>query len=89
MNEPFTLKPGSEAPLGASLDSKGCNFAVWAPEATAVILCLYDGAEQELARFSLKERKGQYWFGYVAGVKAGLTAEQLGGHHNPQRNNFV
>ncbi|WP_409420355.1 glycogen debranching protein GlgX [Pseudaeromonas sp. ZJS20] len=71
MNEPFTLKPGSEAPLGASLDSKGCNFAVWAPEATAVILCLYDGAEQELARFSLKERKGQYWFGYVAGVKAG------------------
>lgn len=71
MSELFTLKPGSEAPLGASLDPKGCNFAVWAPEATAVILCLYDEAEREVARFSLRERKGQYWFGYVEGVKAG------------------
>ena len=57
MGDSFMLKPGREAPLGASLDSKGCNFSLWAPDATSVTLCLFDRDEKETARISLRERK--------------------------------
>ncbi len=67
----FTLKPGREAPLGASLDGQGCNFVVWSPDATKVTLCLFDEQEREIERLVLRERKSHYWFGYVDGVKAG------------------
>ena len=33
--------PGRWAPLGASPTGDGTNFALWAPRATAVDLCLY------------------------------------------------
>ncbi|MGL4207571.1 MAG: glycogen debranching protein GlgX [Aeromonadaceae bacterium] len=84
MNERFTLKNGKEAPIGASLDANGCNFSVWAPDATGVALCFFDEHEHEIARVPLRERKGQYWFGYVEGVKVG----QLYGYRVKGPNNL-
>ena len=46
-NEHFMLMSGKEAPLGAFVRDKGCNFSVWAPEATRVTLILYTDDEQE------------------------------------------
>ncbi len=86
MGDSFMLKPGREAPLGASLDSKGCNFSLWAPEATSVTLCLFDRDEKETSRISLRERKGHYWFGYVEGVSAGqLYGWRVAGAHHPEQ----
>jgi isoamylase len=86
MGDSFTLKPGREAPLGAFLDSKGCNFSLWAPDASGVTLCLFDGSEQETARIQLLERKGHYWFGYVEGVFAGqLYGWRVAGAHHPDQ----
>ena len=32
---------GMSSPLGTSLDTTGCNFAIYCPDAQAVTLCLY------------------------------------------------
>lgn len=86
MGDSFMLKPGREAPLGASLDSRGCNFSLWAPDASTVTLCLFDGDEKELARILLRERKGHYWFGYVEGISAGqLYGWRVTGAHQPDQ----
>ncbi len=83
-SELFTLLPSIKgAPLGASLDSEGCNFVVCSPEATEVYLCLFDHSEREIKRIKLEERIGQYWCGYVTGVKAG----QLYGYYVDGENN--
>jgi pullulanase/glycogen debranching enzyme len=36
------LWPGSHQPLGATWGEESTNFAVFAPEATSVELCLFD-----------------------------------------------
>ncbi len=71
MTEVYTLKSGKEAPLGASVDPEGCNFALWAPDATQVWLCLFDAQERQEQRIALNERRGQIWYGYVAGIRPG------------------
>ena len=48
-NDSFMLKSGKEAPLGASLVDGGCNFSVWAPEASSVTVVLYAQDETELS----------------------------------------
>ena len=86
MGEQFTLRNGKEAPLGASLDAAGCNFSVWAPDAEGVAICFFDENEKEIARVSLRERKGQYWFGFIEGVKVGqLYGYRVRGPHNPDQ----
>ena len=83
MGEQFTLKNGKEAPIGASLEAAGCNFSVWAPDAEGVSICFFDENEKEIARIPLRERKGQYWFGFIEGVKVGqLYGYRVRGPHN-------
>jgi glycogen operon protein len=57
--------PGHPAPLGATWDGEGTNFAVFSAGAEAVDLCLFgpDGAEE---RIPLEERTNQVWHGYVS-----------------------
>ncbi len=88
-NELFELLPAIKgAPLGATLDSEGCNFAVCSPEATEVYLCLFDHSEHEIKRIKLEERVGQYWCGYVKGVRAGqLYGYCVNGENNPVSGN--
>ena len=66
----YSLSAGKAAPLGATVDENGVNFAVFSEHATAMYLCLFDdeGIEHRLA---LPERDGDVWHGHVAGLKAG------------------
>ena len=64
------LWPGRPYPLGAHYDGMGANFAVYAGEADAVELCLFDddGAE---TRLELPEMHGHVWHGYLPFVETG------------------
>jgi isoamylase len=62
--------PGRHAPLGATVLDDSTNFAVWAPRATRVELCLFDDAGAE-TRLPLTERSLGVWHGRVAGVGHG------------------
>jgi isoamylase len=62
--------PGSPAPLGATWDGAGVNFAVFSEHATAVELCLFDAhGSQELVQLS--ESTGWVWHAYVPGLRPG------------------
>lgn len=67
----FVMESGTGTRLGAHPDKKGGHFGVWASGARMVELCLYDEAEQEVARLALPRTRGQHHYGYVPGVKAG------------------
>ncbi|MGH3508208.1 MAG: glycogen debranching protein GlgX [Nocardioidaceae bacterium] len=56
--------------LGATPDDQGTNFAVWAPDADRVDLCLFDEAGTE-TRLALPERTLGVWHGYVPGIRPG------------------
>ena len=51
-------------------DGSGTNFAVWAPEATQVYICLFDDYGQEI-RLALPDLTLGVWHGYVPGVEPG------------------
>ncbi|MFL5402173.1 MAG: glycogen debranching protein GlgX [Gemmatimonadales bacterium] len=65
--------PGQAAPLGATWDGKGTNFALFSAHATRVELCLFsqprDPAESQ--RVELRERTGDVWHAYLSGVGPG------------------
>src|SRR5215217_2038171 len=67
--EPKVL-PGVPYPLGATLDEKGTNFAIYSENATAVTLCLYDEDGNERC-FPLTEVTAHVWHGYLPGIDAG------------------
>jgi glycogen debranching enzyme GlgX len=72
---PATLWPGHHRTLGAIADDAGTNFAVWAPGATAVWLCLFDteesGEGSRETRIELREHTLGVWHGYVHDVGPG------------------
>jgi isoamylase len=66
------LSAGKPYPLGATWDGKGVNFAIFAANATAVELCLYDSnCKDEKSRIRLIEKSRQIWHVYVHGVGPG------------------
>jgi isoamylase len=68
----FVLERGAAAPLGATCDQYGVNFALFSANGEKVELCLFDAAgERELARLSLPSRTGDIWHGYVRGLAPG------------------
>jgi glycogen operon protein len=64
------IRPGTPAPLGATWDGKGTNFALYSENASGVELCLFDEQGQE-TRHPLKEQTAFVWHGYLPGVKPG------------------
>lgn len=81
------LAPGQAAPLGATFDHGGVNFSLYARDATAVELCLFDAGESAepsmvLPLLTEAHRTGFYWHIWVGGLGAG----QLYGYrvHGPQ-----
>ncbi|WP_327069011.1 glycogen debranching protein GlgX [Kitasatospora sp. NBC_01250] len=67
--------PGSWQPLGARYrhgadGSHGTNFALWAPGAESVELCLFDEEGTE-TRHPLSEQTFQTWHGYLPGIGPG------------------
>ncbi len=68
------LARGRAWPLGAQVVPGGVNFAVHAPHATAVELCLFDASGQlEQARLALRARSGTVWHGLLPQAGAGLV----------------
>lgn len=56
---------GEAFPLGATPYDDGCNFAVYAPDAKAVALCLFhNDTEEPIEEILLPEKKRRYlaWF---------------------------
>lgn len=61
---------GKAAPLGATYDGRGVNFAVFSSAADSVELCLFDDDGRE-ERMALPGRTGSVHHGYVASVGPG------------------
>ncbi len=73
MNSRLKLGPGRSFPLGAHLDGKGANFALFSEHAEKMQLCLFspDGKE-ETARLELTRGADAIWCGYLEGARPGL-----------------
>ena len=67
------LEEGRPAPLGATWDGRGVNFALFSAHATEVELCLFDArGEREVERIELRERTDEVWHGYLPEGRPGL-----------------
>ncbi len=62
--------PGRPVPLGATWDGEGTNFAIWAPDAESVDLCLFDSQDWEV-RVGLEDPTYHIWHGYLPGIGPG------------------
>ena len=73
----LTPTPGFAAPLGATLlsadaDTSCWNFAVFAPDASALTLCLYQpDTEELLAEVGFSGRTGSIWHLQLSGIVQG------------------
>ncbi|HEX9015574.1 MAG TPA: alpha-amylase family glycosyl hydrolase, partial [Chloroflexota bacterium] len=82
--------PGRPAPLGATWDGQGVNFAIYSENATAVDLCLFENADDERERMLLRltEVTGHVWHGYVPGAGPGqLYGYRVHGRYDPEAGN--
>nr|WP_221634049.1 glycogen debranching protein GlgX [Nocardioides luti] len=68
--ETAAVWPGRNYPLGSSWSEEATNFAVWAPEAYAASVCLFDEDGVE-TRHRLTERSLGIWHGALPGVAVG------------------
>ncbi len=68
----FRVTEGSPLALGPTADAEGVNFALYAPNATRVELCLFEAdGKREMARIALPEFTDEVWHGYVHGLAPG------------------
>ena len=78
--------PGVPAPLGATWDGEGTNFAIFSEHATRVELCLFGGPDDahEAAHVELVERTDQIWHAYLPDVRPGQCyGYRVHGPHAP------
>ena len=69
----LNLEKGAAFPLGATLEKKGANFAVWAARAEHISVCIYDAVtKNEIFRSPLTGRNGDVHFGFISDVKPGM-----------------
>lgn len=68
----LTMTAGRAAPLGATFDGEGVNFAIFSAHAKKMTLCLFsDDGRTETHRLDLPERDGDVWHGYLSGLRPG------------------
>jgi glycogen operon protein len=78
------IETGHPAPLGATPDDDGTNFAIFSSVAQRVELCLYDTAGHEVARHVLPANTGHTWHGYLPGCFPGqLYGYRVHGVYEP------
>ena len=70
LNAPTQIWPGSRAPLGATFDGSGTNFALYSAVATKAELCLFDREGNE-NRIELTEVDNDVWHCYLPGIAPG------------------
>ncbi len=63
--------PGLPEPPGVQADATGVNVAVFSAHAEAIVFCLFDDDDAEVARIALPARTGDVFHGHIAGVSAG------------------
>ncbi|KQW59331.1 glycogen debranching protein GlgX [Variovorax sp. Root411] len=67
------LSPGTPFPLGATPSQQGVNFAIAAPTAEAVQLCIFDSTgKSEQQRLNLPVCTNGIWHGHLPSGKPGL-----------------
>ena len=79
---------GNPYPLGVSWDGQGVNVAVFSSIATAVYLCLFDGADAvtESRRLALPASTNQIWHGYFPDLRPGqLYGLRADGPYEPEQ----
>ena len=83
---PHRCEPGRPFPLGATLEQRGANFAIYSSVAEKVELCLYDSTgSRETARIALPCRSGDIWHGFVPDIAAGtLYGYRVHGRYDPE-----
>lgn len=82
-----TYYPGKAFPLGATWDGNGVNFALFSENASAVELCLFNSAGDELEseNIKLEEKTGFIWHIYIPGLQPGqLYGYRVDGPYEPQ-----
>ena len=80
-----TLLPSSATALGALWDGRGAHFAVFAEDAEAVELCLFDARGEE-CRLQLPDCTNGIWRGYLPRVQPGQRyGYRVYGPYDPQR----
>ncbi|WP_285411517.1 glycogen debranching protein GlgX [Variovorax sp. efr-133-TYG-130] len=68
------LSPGHPFPLGATATEQGINFALAAPAAEAVDLCIFDTTgNNEQQRLRLPQQTDGIWHGHLPSGKPGLV----------------
>ncbi|WP_353067381.1 glycogen debranching protein GlgX [Tunturibacter psychrotolerans] len=81
-----TLLPGRPYPLGATVTSKGTNFAIFSEGATRVELCFFDAEGRQVDSVYLRERTAYVWHGLVRNIKAGqLYGYRIDGPWEPEK----
>jgi isoamylase len=81
-----TLLPGRPYPLGATVSTKGTNFAIFSQDATRVDLCLFDAEGKQTDCVTLRERTAFVWHGFVRDMKPGqLYGYRIEGPWEPEK----
>ena len=82
----MTLSAGAAYPLGAHWDGCGINFALVAPHAQSVELCLFDAdGGHELVRMAMPACQDGVWHGYLDGGAPQLVyGYRVSGPYAPQ-----
>ena len=62
---------GTAEPLGVHADAAGVNVAVFSAHAEAIVFCLFDAEDSEVARIPLPARTGDVFHGHISGVAVG------------------
>ena len=81
----YRVTEGSAQMLGANIEPGGVNFALYAPNAERVELCLFESdGKRETARVALPEFTDEVWHGNVQGLGAGqLYGYRVHGPYEP------
>jgi glycogen operon protein len=81
------LLPGTTRTLGAVVSAQGVHFALAAPNAERVELCLFSGdGQEELRRLEMPTKAQGIWCGFLPGAVAGLVyGYRVHGPWAPQR----
>jgi glycogen operon protein len=87
----FVVENGKPLPLGAAVTERGVNFALFARNAAAVTLILFESPDPRCAYEKIpldkeKNRTGDIWHCHIPGLEAGaLYLYQVDGPYIPEK----
>jgi len=87
--EPF-IQPGDSFPLGATVQEHGINFCLYAPDAIAVELLLFNSPNAPQPQTTLqlnpqKNKTAHYWHAFVDNLSSGqVYAYRVDGPYDPE-----